>query len=359
MFDQKKRIKNLVQIILIVLFLTVSLFPVLSMVFVGEAQASANEILAAKPQLFKRDGSFNVKVLNDLSDFVADRFAFRKELVTAWARLNAEIFRSSAEEQVVLGTDDWLYYTPTLDDYMGRSMSPEELERTAAFLLSLQRDAESRGARFLFTIAPNKNSLYADNMPAHIPADHDRSNAVCLKPYLELYGVNYVDLFSVFSERGERLYYVSDSHWTDRGAALAADMLLAAAGIDTAYFDGPFSAGEPHRGDLYEMLYPTGEGREAGESYAPGFAYTLSGDPNGGNAMKIHSSCEGREGVLLCWRDSFGISLYPYLADSFSEASFLRSTDYAPSLIEETGADVVLLEIVERNLPTLARGGTP
>ena len=166
--------------------------------------------------------------------------------------------------------------------------------------------------------------------------------------------MNYVDLFSVFAEKQEVLYYQTDSHWTNRGAALAADALLGAAGKDSAYFAGPFAEGEPHPGDLYEMLYPTGKEREESESYATGFAYSLSGDPRGGNALKISSSCEGREGVLLCWRDSFGISLYPYLADSFSEASFLRDTNYDPAKIDETGADVVILEIVERNLSQLA-----
>lgn len=354
MRDQHSRANNSVQIVLIALFLALSLLPVCSMLFVGQARASANEILASKPKLVNRDGSFNKHVLNDASDYIADRFAFRKQLVTAWARLNAFLFRTSAEDQVLLGKGDWLYYTDTLDDYMGRSMSDEELDHTAAFLASLQKAAESRGARFLFTIAPNKNSLYSENMPAYIPQDHSGSNAERLKPFLIKYGVNYCDLFSVFSGRGEVLYYETDSHWTDCGAALAADALLAGFDKDSAYFDGPFSAGEEHRGDLYEMLYPTGKETETSVVYAPGFGYSLAGDPNGGNALKISSSCEGRNGVLLCWRDSFGISLYPYLADSYSEAAFLRSTSYDPAEIDKIGADTVILEIVERNLSQLA-----
>lgn len=354
MRDQQIKAKNSVHIIMISLFLTLSLLPVLSMFFLGETQASANEILASRPKLVKRDDSFNKNVLNDVSDYLADRFAFRKQLVTAWAELNASLFHTSSEEQVVLGTDGWLYYSPTLDDYMGRSMSDEELDHAAAFLASLQRASESRGARFVFTIAPNKNSLYAENMPAHISENHVESNAEKLKPYLEKYSVNYIDLFSVFSDRGEVLYYHTDSHWTERGAALAADVLISGFDKQSAYYDGPFTTGEPHRGDLYEMLYPTGKGKESSIHYSPGFGYTLSGDPNGGNALKINASCEGREGVLLCWRDSFGISLYPYLADSFSKATFLRSTSYDPAAIDEAGADAVILEIVERNLSLLA-----
>ena len=347
----------IVRILWIVLFLALCLIPSAGMLFAGETKPAANEILAQRPAIVRKDGSFNTKVLSDTSDYLSDRFAFRKPLVTAWSRLNAALFHSSVEEQVVLGSDDWLYYTPTLDDYMGRSMSEEELERAAFYLASLQNEAESRGARFYFTIAPNKNSLYGEHMPSFIPAEHASSNAERIKPYLQKYGVNYVDLFEAFSAHDETLYYHGDSHWTDRGAALAADTLLSAMKKTSAYFSGPFDFGEPHKGDLYEMLFPTGNEREESERYAPGFDYVLSADPNGGNALKISSSCGGRGGTLLCWRDSFGISLYPYLADSFENAVFLRSASHDLSEIEKTGADTVLLELVERNLKQLAEAG--
>ena len=354
MREQKSRRIKAVQILWIVLFIMISLVPSLGMAAAGETKPSANEILASRPVLVQKNGGLNTAYLGEVSEYLADRFAFRKGLVNAWAVMNAKLFHSSAEEQVVLGKNGWLYYQPTLDDYMGRAMSDEELARAADNLAAFQREAESRGVRFVFTIAPNKNSLYGGNMPAYIPENHADSNAVRIKPYLERSRVNYVDLFESFSESSETLYYRSDSHWTDRGAALAADALLAAMDKDGAYFAGPFADGERHRGDLYEMLYPTGKETEACQIYAPGFAFTLSDDPNGGNAMKIRSSREGKSGTLLCWRDSFGISLYPYLADSFENALFLRSATYDLSQIDDTGADVVLIELVERNLDQLA-----
>ncbi len=347
----------ILRVVWIVLFLAFCLVPGLGMALVGETQPSANEILAGKPKLVQKNGGLNERYLNDLSDYIADRFAFRKNLINAWAELNEKLFHSSAEEQVLLGNDGWLYYASTLDDYMGRAMSDEDLELCAAYLASLQREAESRGARFFFTIAPNKNSLYGGEMPAWIPEAHELSNAERLKPLLDRCGVNYVDLFTVFDGEGETLYYRTDSHWTDRGAALAADALLGAMGKQTRYYAGDFAAGEQHLGDLYDMLFPTGKLREPGEIYAPGFSYTLSGDPKQGNAMTIRSTCGGKGGTLVCWRDSFGISLYPYLADSFENAVFLRSASYDPGEIEKNGADTVLVELVERNLSRLADAG--
>lgn len=354
MSHDRVRVKTVLCILWTILFLTLSLVPSLGMLFVGETQPSANETLASRPRLVGKDGTWNKAIFSDVSQYMTDRFAFRKQLITAWSALNVNVFHSSVESQVILGTDGWLYYEPTLDDYMGRSMTEEELSRAASYLLALQQEAESRGARFYFTIAPNKNSLYPSHMPSHIPSDHVASNAERLKPYLEQYGVHYIDLFSAFAAEEETLYYMTDSHWTDRGAALAADTILAAMGYDSSYFSGAFISAEPHRGDLYEMLLPTGSFRETAAVYSPGFSYQLSGDPNGGNAHKIISSCPGKEGTLLCWRDSFGISLYPYLADSFGSARFLRSSSYDLAEIERTGADFVLIELVERNLSQLA-----
>ena len=49
----------------------------------------------------------------------------------------------------------------------------------------------------------------------------------------------------------------------------------------------------------------------------------------------------------------FGIALYPYLAEAFAAAEFSRSADYSVEAFSGLGADAVILEIVERNLPLL------
>ncbi|HAJ65552.1 MAG TPA: hypothetical protein DCM61_03100, partial [Clostridiales bacterium] len=65
-------------------------------------------------------------MLGETTDYIADHFFLRSELVNAWAELNASVFKTSSEEQVVLGSDGWLYYASTLDDYMGIGMNEAE-----------------------------------------------------------------------------------------------------------------------------------------------------------------------------------------------------------------------------------------
>lgn len=343
--------KKIGSVLYLALALLLCLTPSLGMLVLGESGAAANEQLAQAPQWRTEEGGFNRRILNDASDYLADRFALRQELVTLWAKLNASLLRSSTEEQVVLGRDGWLYYAPTLADYTGQALAEEELEAIALRIAAIQAEAEGRGARFLFTVAPNKNSLHPEAMPAAYPNRHEEGNLVRLLPYLEQYGVNYVDLFDPAIP-----YYRTDSHWTAQGAAMAADRLLRAAGKESAYASGGFAAGEePRKGDLYEMLCPAGKGTEAEVVYTGTLRFEHLNAARGGNAITIRTSGSGG-GSLYCWRDSFGIALYPYLADAFESAVFSRSTDYA---LPDGDYDLVILEIVERSLPTLLQEDTP
>lgn len=329
----------------IVLALVLLLTPLLGMLVLGPCEPAANQVLASPPELRRGDGSWNLQVLNDCADYLADHFGLRQELVGLWSGLNAGLLASSPEEQVLLGREGWLYFAPTLEDYTGQALSEEELEAAARHLAQLQAEAESRGAVFLFTVAPNKNSLYPQYMPRRYPQRHEQGNLVRLLPYLERFGVHYVDLFSLSMP-----YYRTDTHWTAEGAAMAADRLLSALGRESAYAAGPFlKEQEAAAGDLYEMLYPAGTPAEETLAYAGALRFEHLNRPNGGNAITIRTAGEG-EGSLYCWRDSFGIALYPYLADAFGEACFSRSADYT---LPEGAYDVVILEIVERNLPRL------
>ena len=89
--------------------------------------------------------------------------------------------------------------------------------------------------------------------------------------------------------------------------------------------------------------------REEAMVYDGALRFEHLNPPKGGNAITIRTRGEG-EGSLYCWRDSFGIALYPYLADAFQEACFSRSTEYT---LPEGRYDAVILELVERNLPQL------
>ena len=338
------------KLIFISIFIVLCLIPSVGMLIFGEAQPAANEVLTGRPSVTTRSGELNLSFLSDVSDYIADRFAFRQELATAWAGVNAKLLGTSVEEQVILGSDGWLYFSDTLPDYMGQGMSDTELRYLANDLALMQEYIVSQGKHFIFTIAPNKNSIYSEHMPEYIENRHSESNAARVSAYLDAAGVNYLDLLDILGNE-ENLYYKTDTHWNSRGAALAADGLLNMLDRGGDYSTASFAVSEEHRGDLYEMLYPAGRATETATVYGGEFSYVCESDPNGGNAITIKTSCDGGSGGLMCWRDSFGIALYPYLAQSFVAATFSRSADYNLTLADS--ADTVIIELVERNLSNI------
>lgn len=347
--------KKTLVITFVSLCLALCLIPSVGLLFWGESRPVGNEMRIPKPSLATEDQRLNKDLLSEMSTYYAASFPLRPELITLDAKAAALLTGSSENDAVILGSSGWLFFSETLDDFMGVSISDDELDRIAEYLSGLQKRAEANGVRLLFTVAPNKNSVAPEHMPAYIQGDHDNSSLSRLVPILEEYGINYVDLFKTLEGRAD-LYYTTDSHWTREGAAVAADTLASTLGVSTDYAGGPFVPDGTHHGDLYSMLYPSLMDQEPELAYAGPLTYTTSKDPLGGEAIRFRTENEGGYPLrVFCYRDSFGVNLYPFLAGTFAEVTFSRETNYGSDAVLETGNyDVVIIEIVERNLYQLA-----
>lgn len=338
--------------VLPVCFLAVSLFLCLvlsvGIVFDGPSQAGANEQLSERPQLRTEEGAVNWDYLSQLSDWFRDRFFLRQELISLDHWLSAKLFSTSGDPGVILGREGWLYYTDTLADYTGTDpMSDRELFAAANNLALMADYCREQGREFLFVIAPNKNSLYSGNMPDYGHRT-ELSDAQRLMAALAARNVPTLDLFAAFSQEEETLYFAHDSHWNTKGAALGADLINAAFGVESNYYGADFSETTAHAGDLYAMLYPAFTDPEQDHVYGGELNYSFTTSATRSDAIVL-STESSSPGSLLAYRDSFGNLLFPFLADRYGTARFARSTSY--DLTKE--ADHVLIELVERNLSYL------
>ena len=334
----------------IALILALCLIPSLGMLAAASGEAGANEVLALMPEPRDADGNWNTEYLTQLKDYAEDHFFLRQSMISAWSAMNVELLRTSISDSVILGSSGWLYYEGSLGDYTGTGLLSDRDIYSAARNLALVKEyVESQGARFLFTVAPNKNSLYPEHMPS-FTVFSERRNAVRLAAALEEQGVAYLDLFTVIGGENETLYFTQDSHWNSKGAALGADAVNAALGRTSSYYEGPFTARAVHRSDLYEMLFPTGDWLEDDQVYGGELGFAYEAPIRSPENITIMTTKEGGDGSLLTFRDSFGNLLYPYLADSFGSALFSRSTDYRLDFIAQRSAGYVVAELVERNL---------
>ena len=347
--------KKIWYILFTAVFFLACLVPSVGMAIFGPAPAVANEIPVSRPQLTNFDGSFNTGVLEQLQSYIGSGFFLRLEGITAWDRLCAKGFATSANDDVLIGPDGWLFYGGAVNDISGAGqMTDRQIWCAARGLALMQEYAQSQGADLLFTAVCGKYTLYPEHAPKYVTVA-EGSNRERLEDALEEQDVNYVNLYDPFVQQDEELYWQWDSHWNSRGAALAADAIMAAAGEDTDYFAGPFTPVLDHKGDLYEMLYPTGTALEADYTWEPGFTFGYLSNFRSADDISIETENPGVPGSLLMFRDSSGRSLYPYMAQSFGRAYFSRETNYRLDYVNQQLATLVVIEIAERTLPYLLK----
>ena len=339
--------KKYLYIPFIALFLCISLVLSAGLIAFGPSSAGANENLSEIPNIIK-DGKLNNSYFAELANYVNDRFFLRQELITANNVLYSKLFGVSGSDSVVLGKDGWLYYESTLDDYTGQNLLSEREIFAAANNVRLMKEyCEANGVEFAFMVAPNKNSLYSENMSS-IKAYNTSYNAKRLHNYFENFNVKYVDIFSEFANQPV-LYYKTDSHWNIKGAAKAADLVNSIFKKNSNYYGGNFSTiKNGYTGDLYNMVYPKLKGGEDEVIYGGALSYSLVTENIAPDSFLIKTESQN-DGSILVYRDSFGNNFYPFIANSYKEAQFSRDTAY--DLTKKS--DYVLIEIVERNIPWL------
>ncbi len=328
-------------------------------------ESSSDADAAPAPQLLVSDGSPNLGLLADAGAFFEDHFALRNELVTAANALSSSLFGVACQDSVVVGRDGWLYYADSLDDYQGvNQMSEREVFVVARQLALMQEHCYELGADFLFAVAPNKASLYGEHMPARLEAgEQQSSNRKRLEAALEEQGTSCANLYGVLAEHagegsvgGGALYHRRDSHWTNEGAAIAADTLLETLGVEhTAYAGSEAELRCDFVGDLDKMLFPAAPTAEDELYYAGWPSYQYRGEVESTFDPQIDTVSGQGEGSLLMYRDSFGNALLPFMAEAYPSAHFSRSVPYQLSAdIAAYGAGTVVIERAERFIPTMA-----
>lgn len=333
-------------------FLFLCLLPSVGMLVAPTQEEAGNEHLTALPSLQDPEGNWNKAYLSDLSDYLADHIAFRHQLITLHSQLCGAVFGTLPNEDVLLGKDGWLYYTDTLADYQGVDLLSQRQRYSAARVLALMEEyCQQRGVNFLFTIAPNKNSLYPEAMPARYHRSTQPGNAEGIAAYLAEMDVPYADLFQLFQSQDQVLYFRTDSHWNNLGAALAGEAICNALGKNQASFWGQnYTMNPSHRGDLYEMAYPAGTLLEEDAVFTQAFSFTYQQGFRSPEDITIRTQNPDQTGSILMFRDSFGNALHPFIAQWYGSACFSRAMPYNLTYLDREGATTLVIEIVERNV---------
>lgn len=338
--------------IFVLVFLAVCLIPFAGLLWDEETQTADGDTLTEFPTFYDSGtDEFDITFLKNLGTYFEDHFAYRDDMIDLDAQLKAEPFATSPNDQVIIGYDGWLFYADTMSDYLGQDMLTQREAENIAHNLSLMQDyAHSKGVEFVFTVAPNKNSIYPEYMQ-HYYVKAENPSMDMLKEELEKRGVNYLDSFTLLRNQDEVMYYKTDTHWTYEAAALAANALLEAVDCEAVEVVEE-GIDESFVGDIERMLYPDSATAEGTVVLSAGdWSLIGEGDVNDDD-IKTHSSGSGS---LLVYHDSFGSKMVPFLAPAFEDAHFIKDIQYSLVDIDEERPDVLMIERVERYIDLLSK----
>ena len=331
-----------------------------------EGTTAEKRLLADAPSIRSEDGSINKQFSDEAIAYVSDHFGFREDLVALDAQIKAKLLHVSSEPKVIIGTEGWLYYTPTKDDFIGNpTVTPLGIQNILYNLELSKSYAESHGASFVIAVVPNKNTLYPQYMPYNYANYGTVGNYGHLVNAMEKYSPallqNWCDLRGILSEQAADphtpdIYHKQDTHWNNIGALTGYRAIMDVTGKDyKAYPDTQFTPEQTWEGDLETMLFPGTQERDW--QYTPDIAYDFEylGRYRSSDDLNIHTECGTGTGSLLMFRDSFGAAVIPYFSENFASADYSRSRPNPYYSMENTEYDTVVMEIVERNIPWLQR----
>jgi hypothetical protein len=304
--------------------------------------------------------------------YYGDHFGFRNLLIRGLSLSRVEGLHVSSSANVILGRRGWLYFAPEPVGADYRGIAPFTTRQLQEWqqLLEARRDwLARRGSRYLFVVAPDKQSIYPEYLPralqqrGQLPSRLDQLFTQ-LRDHSD---VDVVDLREAMRQARteERLYHRTDTHWNYYGAYFAYRRLATElAGWFPALQPLPrnavrFFSEDTQGGDLAVML-------GLADRMPEHRLYLMPVQPRSsetGEAVPVPEEflikhLQGRVTQVKDTRlpravlffDSFGEPLRPFLSESFQRLVYAPEYVFDPALVERERPDVVIQLMVERKL---------
>ena len=332
---------------------------------------------------------------NSFTRWFDDRYAFRHELISGYGELHYVLFgRSGFPEKTVVGRNGFLFlgdeHMRTFSTHAGLpTWNKKDVFPALGNVKALHRWLQRRGIPLMVTVAPDKATIYGENLPAwvrtpntNLPTVHLRSALPQEEPALVLYNPELLQ--EAKKTYGTDLYHPGDTHWTDLGAFIYYEYIMdqcrAVLGQSLHVLSRPSYRSQPNAagtnvGDLMSLMryaYPFNIPVVNAEQWPPAMAKVTF--PETVNILLTEKDAQRRtlhnpqalnpQKVLLVG-DSFSQALVEFMHRTFQSvlSYHIRSDN---TVLQQAIAlykpDVVILEVVERDALVILNqvlNGTP
>lgn len=365
--------------VIIAIFFIVLWAPFLQMIFhiVPEVVLDENRRRAALPEL--KVLSFRGTAFQKaFEQYYMDHFGFRNALIYANNYFVISTFGVSPHPNVGIGKNGWYYYDYPHDgvlfsDFSGlRHFSSVELSGIAENLDTVNSLLKNEGITFVVFIIPDKQTIYPEFMSDSVPKigkmtrlDQALQYLQNRKPHLIIIDPR-AALLAAKQEVPHPLYCRTDTHWNFYGSFIAYRYLLntlpkhLAISAPTSLADYSVSRQVVTGGDLAKML--SMERRVFEEEffftrYQPVRIEPFDTGYHVPNSRGVQGYFQNNTALprLMMYHDSFAEMLLPFLSPHFSRSIFLWTHIIDFELVRREKPDILLFEIVERDLANLSQ----
>ncbi len=346
--------KSKVFVLLIAAMLTM---PAVSYYLLGlQPDASLeNETLAERPT-FSLAGIADYP--RDYDEYYNDYIPYKPQLVELNSLLKYRLFYVADTDEVILGDDGWGFYSDTLRDYRHTDLlTTEQLNKITDSLVQLNDGLIQRGIKLYITLPPNKSTVYGEYMPDAYLVEGDVSRVEQFYNHIKQNTDIVIthDADALIQKKDEhQLYYKMDTHWNNKGGYIGFKTLADSMGLTVpAFEDIDFTESDDGAADLFKFLNI--DIQQADKYYVADFMPEIQAEYQAETRRYPfdnvrHYTTDSKNDVsVLMFKDSYADAMEGYLVKVFSESYFVWD-QYNTRYIDEFNPDIVVIEVVERNL---------
>ena len=325
--------------------------------------------LASFPELSLEtlaDGSF----MTDFEKYTLDQFPFRDKFRTMKSWVSESVLRKSDNNDIYIAEGHAVKMEyPLKEDSLGHAL--EKFEKI------YEQYLKESGSEIYLSVIPDKNYYMAEES-GHLSMDYER----LFEQMQE--GMPYAEFIAVHDLLSAEDYYKTDVHWRQEKITDVAERLAEVMGAELI---GQYEE-KTLENDFYgvyfgqsalnlpgeKLHYLTNDGLERctvfnyENNQTTGIYHLEKADGNDPyeiflsgpvSLLTIENPMTKSEKELIVFRDSFGSSLIPLLAEGYQKTTLVdiryTQSDFLPNFVDFTGKDVLFLysTVVLNNSETL------
>lgn len=380
----KSTVHKIGNIFLVVVFCLTIFFPFLIGIVQEDKVTSGIEKrnLATYP-LFPNSLKALSEYPGKFNTYYSDQFGLRELFTKAYFKLVYQVGMQSAVDDVIFGQDGWLFLGSIkkgyqkFDDPIGDVTNVDlytkkELADFISSIVAIKNWLGNRGIEYIYVIAPNKHTIYFENLPKYISKQNNKSSTDQVLEYLQKHtDVAVVDLRPplLAEKKKHQVYFKYDTHWNQYGANAAQYEImekiksLFPGKIEPYLLDqDQFKILTTNEGDLGRLAKTENLNENMPQPVFKDGCTPIneSSDPKFGETHTL--VCENQQLNTIVFMDSFFVSLKPYISRYFYRSTYIweRINDASLSkYVEQEKPDIVIDEVIERSFPYLLTSQFP